>query len=62
MINILKSYYKNVYFWVQGNQDLSYFQSMDASVKDSINIIPPSLSSYEKLLNQVDSLDFIGTR
>ncbi|EHO8535992.1 polysaccharide pyruvyl transferase family protein [Vibrio parahaemolyticus] len=62
MINILKSYYKNVYFWVQGNQDLSYFQSMDASVKDSINIIPPSLSSYEKLLKQVDSLDFIGTR
>ncbi|MEZ9217861.1 polysaccharide pyruvyl transferase family protein [Vibrio cyclitrophicus] len=62
MIEILKRNYKKVYFWVQGNRDLDYFEQMKCEVKESIEIIPPNLEDYEALLEGKESIDFVGTR
>lgn len=58
MISILKKCYKEVYFWVQGADDIDYFN--DICKDDSIKIVSPNLHVYEKLLNQ--DIDYVGTR
>ncbi|PMK31574.1 capsular biosynthesis protein [Vibrio lentus] len=62
LISTLKRCYDNVYFWVQGSKDLSYFYSLDNSIKENIIIIPPSLNDYDEILDSELSLDFVGTR
>lgn len=59
LIDILKKSYKEVFFWIQGDQDLAYFNKI--SNTEGIKIIPPSLLAYDKLLLE-DNLDYIGTR
>lgn len=59
LIDILKKQYGEVFFWVQGDRDLAYFEK--AGNTDGIHIMPPSLSAYDSLLNE-DDLDYVGTR
>lgn len=59
LINILKKSYNEVFFWIQGDQDLSYFNKLENT--EGIKIIPPSIRLYDKLLVETD-LDYIGTR
>lgn len=59
LIDILKKSYKEVFFWIQGDQDLTCFNKM--SNTEGIKLIPPSLEVYDKLLSE-DNLDYIGTR
>ncbi len=59
LINILISNYNKVYFWVQGSEDLEYFQSFENT--KNIIIVGPNLKEYEKILKNND-IDYIGTR
>lgn len=59
LIDILKRNYDKVYFWVQGDLDLNYFSSFDNT--DDIEIVPPSVEAYDRLLSE-DDLDYVGTR
>lgn len=59
LIDILISNYEQVYFWVQGSDDLEYFNSFKNT--DSIEIVNPNLESYRQLLTCGD-IDYVGTR
>lgn len=59
LINILRTNYSNVYFWVQGSKDLQYLSSLESK---NIIIIPPKLAAYDHLLESNLDLDFVGTR
>lgn len=60
LIDTLLDSYKNVYYWIQGADDLAYIQSFDKH-KGRIVIIPPSLKKYDEHLEYEDC-DYIGTR
>ena len=51
--------YSKVYFWIQGDNDLDYFNRMRNT--EQVKVIPPSVEAYDTLLNQ-DDIDYIGTR
>lgn len=59
LIDTLINEYKEVYFWVQGHNDFDYLQSFKNI--DSIKIVPPTITDYDRLLKQ-DDLDYVGTR
>ena len=59
LIDILKHEYKNVYYWIQGAFDLEYFNEF--SNTDGIQIIPPSVDEYSKVLSMED-IEYVGTR
>lgn len=61
LIDLLLKNYENVYFWLQGSNDLEYFRSLNINNK-KINIVPPTLNAYDNILDNVKSLDFVGTR
>lgn len=58
LINTLIKNYNNVYYWVQGSNDLEYLKSLSTSKK--IKLIY-SLSQYEELLD-LGNIDYVGTR
>ena len=60
LIKVLVKNYKKVYFWIQGSDDLEYFKSLHSG--ENIEIIPPTLEAYDRILENVNSLDYIGTR
>lgn len=60
MLNTLLKTYKHVYLWLQGENDLEYFNSLDVK-KEEIILIPSRLSSFDAVLGALD-LDYIGTR
>lgn len=60
MIEILQRNYKNVYFWVQGKEDLSYIETLNINLEEII-IVPPSLQAFDQILKSTD-IDYIGTR
>ena len=59
LISCLKRNYKNVWFWVQGNGDAAYFQTLQRT--DGIKLLKPNLESYNDFLLNQDT-DFVGTR
>lgn len=59
LINILKRNYKRLYFWIQGDHDLEYFNNIENT--EEIEVIQPSIESYSQLLLE-DDLDYVGTR
>lgn len=60
LLHIVKKNYEKVFFWPQGIYDDEYLREIDNL--DGIEILPPSVDAYEKLLSSGDSLDYIGTR
>jgi hypothetical protein len=62
LITILNASYKKVYFWVQGSQDLSYFNKLSKELTQDIEVVAPRLDAYDMILEQSDSIDFVGTR
>lgn len=58
MIQILLNNYENVYFWVQGINDLDYIQSIGLPVE----IVGPTLQEYDNLLDSNIDVDYVGTR
>ncbi|WP_117236265.1 polysaccharide pyruvyl transferase family protein [Vibrio maerlii] len=59
LIDVLKSTYKDIYFWPQGSGDLLYLNQLSTS---GISILPASLESYDDLLVSDIEVDFVGTR
>ena len=59
IINILKRCYDEVFFWIQGSDDLDYFKSL--SNTEDIKLVAPNLEAYEKILNE-GNIDYVGTR
>jgi len=60
MIEMLRAYYTDISFWVQGSRDSAYFDSLGSLTKD-IRVIPPRLDLYNNALDD-DSIDYVGTR
>ena len=58
LIDILNRNYKQVYFWIQGSDDYSYFESLVNT--DQVEVIPPTVEAYEEVLRR--DVDFVGTR
>ncbi|MNI15088.1 Polysaccharide pyruvyl transferase [compost metagenome] len=58
LIDVLNKNYKNVYYWIQGENDLAYIKGFRNT--NNIKIIPPALEEYEKILHT--DVDYIGTR
>lgn len=59
MLELLIKEYKKVYFWVQNDQDYVYVSSL-VDV-DKLQIVPPVLGAYDKVLGQ-GNIDYVGTR
>lgn len=59
IIDTLVRNYREVYFWVQGNQDYEYLHKF--SNIENISIVSPTKQAYHELLLQND-LDYVGTR
>lgn len=59
LIDIINKNYKNVYFWIQGSEDLEYLKSFKNT--ENIKLIPPSVEEYQKFLENTQC-DFVGTR
>lgn len=59
MLDILLESYKEVFFWVQGYEDLKYLQEL--GYVNRVHIIPSILNEYDKIL-QYEDLDYVGTR
>lgn len=60
LIEILEKNYNNIYFWIQGSEDLVYLKSISSNEK--IKLIAPSLAEYDKVLMNSEGIDYIGTR
>lgn len=58
-VDILRSHYKKLHFWPQQPRDLTYLQEIGGL--DGINVVPPNLAAYDRLLAKED-VDVIGTR
>lgn len=59
MLDILQKNYDEVYFWIQGDHDLEYFERMENT--QGVAVMPPSIEEYDKLLCE-ENLDYVGTR
>lgn len=59
IVDILKSNYDEVFFWIQGELDWAYFRQLERT--EGIKIVPPSREAYHRLLCE-DDLDYVGTR
>lgn len=59
MIEILISSYRNIFFWPQGSNDLSYLYSLKIDFS-KVEIINPSLKDYDDILKL--KIDYVGTR
>jgi len=60
LIMLLKKYYKKVYIWPQGSGDIEYINKLDIS--RFVEVLPPKLDAYNSILENEESLDFVGTR
>lgn len=59
LIDVLNKNYEKVYFWVQGSEDLEYFNTFKNT--QNIIVVGPSLNEYKKVLKNND-IDYVGTR
>ena len=59
LIDVLKKNYKKVYFWVQGSEDMEYFETLNNT--EEIEIVNPTLESFKEKL-QEESIEYVGTR
>lgn len=61
LIDCLKKNYENLYFWIQGMDDLDYLESLTKGHDEKIEYITWSLEAYEEFLKTHDC-DYVGTR
>ena len=58
LLRTLSKSYDNLFFWPQGSKDLDYLQSLPYSLE----VLSPSLESFDSLLRDSESIDYVGTR
>ena len=61
MISVLLDNYENVYAWMQGMDDYKYYKELVGDEK-RIKLIQPTLEAYDRILDENDELDYVGTR
>jgi hypothetical protein len=59
-LRLIFSYYKKIFYWIQGVGDYKYIQSFNID-KNRLYIIPPKLHLFDEILKNED-VDYIGTR
>ena len=59
LINILNENYDEIYFWIQGSNDVDYLRELKNI--ENIKIVSSNLRDYDNILGNGD-IDFIGTR
>jgi polysaccharide pyruvyl transferase WcaK-like protein len=63
VIKLIQKSYRNIYFWAQGSKDISYLSSIcDSKSMNMFKIIGPDLSSFDAVLKNNTSIDYVGTR
>lgn len=62
LLEFLTEFYKRLYFWPQGSEDCSYLQTLCKLSDSHIEILSPTLESFDALLDHGESLSYIGTR
>lgn len=60
LLEQLLSEYSTVYFFPQGKNDIEYIKQLNYF--DKVVTIAPSLYAYDKLLSDIDDIEFVGTR
>lgn len=60
VIELLSKSYKKVYIWPQGSGDIDYINQLNLS--KFAEILPPKLEAYNAILENEESIDFVGTR
>ncbi len=58
-IDLLMKNYKQIYFWVQGSEDLNYLETLRNT--KNIILVKPNLPAYKSLLEK-GGIDYVGTR
>lgn len=58
-IELLAESYEEIFFWPQQPRDLDYLEELH--LRDTVNIVPPNLRSYDDLLTR-EAIDVVGTR
>lgn len=58
LLELLKQYYRKVYFWPQGDKDEEYVRELGSNIE----ALPFDLAEYDRLLVAHDDIDYIGTR
>ena len=60
MLEILSKNYKKVYLWIQGMNDLPYFNDINSGF-NNIELLSPTIEAFDNIL-QKENIDYIGTR
>jgi polysaccharide pyruvyl transferase WcaK-like protein len=54
--------YDKTYIWPQSIVDIPYMDKIKSEFGNQINILPATLKAFDEVLNDEESLDYIGTR
>nr|WP_315134034.1 polysaccharide pyruvyl transferase family protein [uncultured Flavobacterium sp.] len=60
MLQILSENYSKVYLWIQGMDDIHYYNEIKRELKN-IELVPPTIEAYNEILRK-PKIDYIGTR
>ena len=60
MLEILSKNYKKVYLWIQGMNDVHYYNEINLGFKN-IELLPPTMEAFDKILLKTN-IDYVGTR
>ncbi len=60
LIDQLRKEYSQLYFWIQGSRDFDYLKTLKNT--EDITILSPTLSVYDRFLEENDNIDYVGTR
>ncbi|WP_051892105.1 polysaccharide pyruvyl transferase family protein [Arenibacter algicola] len=60
MLEILSQNYKKVHLWIQGMNDVYYYNEISSGF-NNIELLPPTMEAYNKILLK-KNIDYIGTR
>jgi polysaccharide pyruvyl transferase WcaK-like protein len=60
MLEILSKSYKKVYLWIQGLDDVNYYNELNMGFKN-IELLPPTIEAYNNILAKTN-IDYVGTR
>ena len=60
MLEILSKKYAKVHLWIQGLEDINYYEELGANLPN-LFFIPPTIEAYNRILDTGEE-DYIGTR
>ncbi len=60
MLEILSKNYKKVHLWIQGMNDVHYYNEINSGFKN-IELLPPTMEAFDKILLNTN-IDYVGTR